>query len=223
MLMGSYKRYILPSLVLISLVGIAVGFRSFFMTNIIEPIAVLCWALWRIIASVNQSIYWMILIVICLILVLRLVPVEKDNRPNPIYTYRYKAPNRVQYWQTLINESMLGREEGERLRGNLENLFTSVNAKPGRTGSKDSDEVTAKGQRQLSLRATRFLFPQKQSEEPFFLDHRLDIKSLIPKRLQRWARKFVPQDTTTIAEILEYMETEMEMSHAGQSLDRDHN
>jgi len=172
---------------------------------------------------VNQNIYWVVLIIICLSLVLRLIPMETDNQPNPAYTYKYKSPNRVQYWQTLINESMLGREDGERLRVNLENLFTSVNAKSGRTGSKDSDEVIAKGQRQLSLRATRFLFPRRQSEEAFFLGHRPDIKPLIPKRLQRWAGKFVPQDTTAIAEILEYMETEMEMSHDGQSLDTDHN
>ena len=221
--MESHKRYMLPILVLISLAGIAVGFRSFFMANIIEPIAVVFWAFWRIIASVNQSIYWSILILICLILVLRLVPIENDNRLNPTYTYKYRSPNRVEYWQTLINESILGKEEGERLRVNLENLFKSVNAESGRTGSKDSAEVIAKGQRQLSLRATRLLFPQKRSEGAFFLDHRLDIKSLIPKRLQRWTGKFVPQDTTAIAEILEYMDTEMEMSHDGQSLDTDHN
>lgn len=221
--MDGHKRYILPLLVLISIAGIAVGFRSFFMANIIEPIAVLFWAFWRIIISVNQNIYWMILIIICLMLVLRLVPIEKDSLPNPAYTYKYRSPNRVEYWQTLINESILGREGGERLRVNLENLLASVNAKSGRIGLKDSDEVIAKGQRQLSLRATRFLFPQKQSEGAFFPDHRLDIKSLIPKRLQGWAGKFVPQDTTTIAEILEYMETEMEMSHDGQSLNADHN
>lgn len=223
MLMDSHKRYILPLLVLISLAGIAVGFRSFFMANIIEPIAVLFWTFWRIIISVNQNIYWMILIIICLMFVLRLVPIENDNQPNPAYTYKYRSPNRVEYWQALINESILGKEDGERLRVNLENLLTSVNTKSGRTGSKDSDAVTAKGQRQLSLRAMRFLFPQKQSEGAFFLGHQLDIKSFVPKRLQRWAGKFVPQDTTTIAEILEYMETEMEMSHAGQSLDTDHN
>lgn len=221
--MDSHKRYTLPLIVLISLAGIAVGFRSFFMANIIEPIAVLFWAFWRIIISVNQNIYWMILIIICLMFVLRLVPIEKDNQPNPAYTYKYRSPNRVEYWQALINESMLGREEGERLRVNLENLLTSVNAKSGRTGSKDSDEVIAKGQRQLSLRAMRLLFPQKRRDRAFFPDHRLDIKSLIPKRLQGWAEKFVPQDTTSIAEILEYMETEMEMSHDGQPLASDHN
>ena len=217
------KRYILPILVLIFLAGIVVSFRSFFMANIIEPIAVLCWVFWRIIASVNQSIYWSILILICLMLMLRLIPIENDNRLNPTYTYKYKSPNRVEYWQTLINESILEREKSERLRVNLENLLTSVNAKPGRTGSKDSDEVIANGQRQLSLRATRLLFPQKQRDGAFILDGRFDIKSLIPKRFQRWAGKFVPQDTIAIAEILEYMETEMEMSHDGQSLDTDHN
>jgi hypothetical protein len=215
--MDSHRRHLLLLLVLISLAGIAVGFRSFFMANIIEPIAVLFWAFWRIIASVNQSIYWSILILICLILVLRLIPIENDNLPNPVYNYRYKPSSRVKYWQTLIDESILGKEEGKRLRVNLENLFKSANAESGRTDSKDSDEANANGQRQLSLRAKRFLFPQKRTDGAF------DIKSLIPKRFQRWSGKFVPQDTTAITEILEYMETEMEMSHVGQSLDRDHN
>ena len=221
--MDSHKRYILLLFVLISLAGIAVGFRSFFMVNIIEPIAVLFWAFWRIVISVNQNIYWIILIVSCFMLVLRLIPIENDNLPNPAYTYKYKSPNRVEYWQTLIKESILGMEESERLRVNLENLLTLVNAKPGQTGSKDSDEVNANGQRQLSLRAKRFLFPQKRSEGTLSLEYRFDIKSLIPKRLQRRSGKFVPQDTTAIADILEYMETEMEMSHDGQSLDTDHN
>ena len=39
------------------------------------------------------------------------------------------------------------------------------------------------------------------------------IMSIIPKRLRRWAGKFVSQDATAISEILEYMETEMEMSY----------
>lgn len=211
--MESLKRYILPFIILSCLVGIAVDFRSFFMANIIEPIAVLCWAVWRIISSVNQNIYWMILIVICSILVIRLIPSGKAKLSNPAYYYRYMSPNRVEYWQKLIEESILGKEEGERFRVNLENLLMSVTAKSGRVTSTDSGDVTAKGQMQLSLRATRFLLPPKESNGAFSLNHHLDIRSFIPKRLRRWAGRFVPQDTTEIAEILDYMETEMEMSH----------
>ncbi len=213
--MAGHKRYIPPLLVLISLAGTAVGFRSFFMANIIEPIAVLCWALWRIVTSVNQNIYWVILIIVCLIMAHRLIPVGKDRLPNPAYSYKYKSPNRVEYWQTLITESALGEGESERLRANLENLLISVDAKSGRTASKDSDGVIANRQRQLSLRAMRLLFPQRGRGGTSIPDQRLDIKSLIPRQLQRWAGKYVSQDTAVISEILEYMETEMEMSHDG--------
>lgn len=211
--MESLKRYILPFIVLSCLVGIAVEFRSFFVANIIEPIAVLCWTVWGIISSVNQNIYWMILIVICSTLMIRLIPSGKAKLSNPAYNYRYMSPNRVEYWKKLIEESIFGKEEGERFRVNLENLLMSVTVKPGRVASTDSGDVTAKGQRQLSLRATRFLSPPKKGNGAFSLNHHLDIMSLIPKRLRRWAGKFVPQDTTAIAEILDYMEVEMEMSH----------
>lgn len=211
--MDKLKRFVFLILVLSAFAGTTVGFRVFFMTKIIEPIAVLFWTAWRIIISVNQNIYWMILIVICSFLMFHLLPVRRENSSSPAYTYRYKSPNQVEYWQTLMEESILGKEEGERLRINLENLFKSINAKPGRNVSSDLEENAANGQIPLPLRMKRCLFPSKQSDSVYFQNHHFGIMSIIPKRLRRWAGKFISQDATAIDEILEYMETEMEMSH----------
>lgn len=211
--MKSPIRYILLFLVLGSLAGIAIGFRSFFMANFVEPVALLCWAVWRIIISVDQNICWGILIVVCVILAFRLIPSREDNLPNPSYTYRYKSPHRVEFWQKMISESLLAREDIALLRGNLATLLASAIAKPGQAGATGLEEIVATSKRPLSLRAVRFLFPQKRSDGAFFRNHRLDVKSLISKRLRDADGKFVRQDTLAIAEILEYMEAEMEMSH----------
>ena len=211
--MDNLKRYMLSLLLLGILIGLAVSFRSFFMTNFIEPIAVLCWAVWRIVASVDQNFYWMILIVICVVLVIRIIPMGNDHSTSPAYTYKHESPNRVDYWQTLIKESFLGKEEGERLRGSLEKLFRSIAAKSGRIDPTAWDENDVRGKPQPSLMAMRYLFPKQETDEAGFLNHKFDILHLIPRRLRGWVAKFTPRDTHAIKEILEYLENEMELNH----------
>jgi uncharacterized membrane protein len=211
--MDNLKRYMLSLLLLGTLIGLARSFRSFFMTNFIEPIALLCWAAWRIVASVDQSFYWMILIVICAVLVIRLIPMKNDHSTSPAYTYKYESPNRVEYWQTLIRESFFGEEEGERLRGSLEKLFRLVAAKSGRIDPTAWEKNNVRGKLQPSVRAMRYLLPKKEIDETGFLYHKHDVLYLVPRRLRGWAGKFIHQDTHAIKEILEYLETEMELNH----------
>lgn len=196
-----------------SLVGLAIGFRSFFMTNIIEPIAILCWAVWRIVASVNQNIYWMILIFVCTLLLIRLIPSGKANLPNPAYTYRHKPPSRVEYWQTLIRDAVLGKDKTEYLGDNLKKLFFSAFAKIEQSHPRNMQEIMATRKISLSLKAQSLLLSQKGTEGGRFSNHRLDVFTIISKRVRKWAGKFARRDAAAISEILEYLETEMELGH----------
>jgi hypothetical protein len=196
-----------------SLMSLAVGFRSFFMTNIIEPIAILCWAVWRIITSVNQTIYWMVLIFVCTLLLIRLIPPGKANLLNPAYTYRRKSPSRVEYWQTLISDAILGNDKTGYLRDNLKQLFLSAFTKIKQSHPMTVEEIIAAGKIPLSLKARHFLFPPDRQGKTNPISRWLDIASVHPKWLPRWAGKFARRDTTAISEILECLETEMEVEH----------
>jgi hypothetical protein len=214
--MDRLKKNMLPFLILIFLMGLAIGFRSFLMVNIIEPVAYLCWAIWRAAASVNQNIYWGILIVICSILMIRLIPSEKDNAAGSAYHsyhYTYKSPNRVEYWNTLIQNAVLGKDEAEQLRENLKRLLESIIAQDGRSDPTELEKLIETGTVPLSRETRDFLFPPKGMSGISSLRQRLDITSFIPKRFHRWAGKFIRQDTVSMAEILERMEIEMEITH----------
>lgn len=211
--MDGLKKYALPLLALVLLAGLAVGFRSFFLRNLIEPVAFLFWAAWRIVASVNQNIYWMVLLVICAILLLRLVPAGEDGAPRPAYNYRYESPNRVEYWQRLIEDARLGKDEMEQLRDSLKKLSKSVSAQGSQPEPSALEEIWETGNSPWSSRARRFLFPSKEQVGLLSIGRGFGFPSFIPRRLRRWAGKFIPQDTAPMDEILEWMENEMEISH----------
>lgn len=208
--MDKIKSYLLPVLILSLIVGLAIGFRSFLMANIIEPVAVLFWLIWRTIASVDQSIYWTILIILCSILVIRLIPTEKENAQNPKYEYKYKSINRVEHWQTLIKNASLGKDETENLRGNLKRLLESAIGQEEKYDPTDLEKIVAREKATLSTRAQQFLAPLKGRGHLSFINNLLGLS---PEWLRKWMGKFVRQDTTSINEILDWMENEMEINH----------
>lgn len=211
--MDNLKKYFLPFLVLGSFFSLAVVFRSFLMTNIIEPIALFLWTLWRIVASVNQNVYWIILIALCILVMIRLVPRVTNNPPSTAYTYKYSWPNPVEHWRTLIQEASLGRSEFEHLRDGLKQLIESVVAQVERSDPKGSDEIPVMGKVSMSPAAYRFLFSSKEQAGMFSGSRWFDIIYLAPRWFRMSAGKFIRQDMTSIDEILERMETEMDISH----------
>jgi len=211
--MDNLKKYILPLLVLSLLASLIVFFRTFLMTSVIEPIALVCWAVWRAASSVNQNIYWIVLIAICLISILRLIPFEDDNQPTSPYDYKYKSPDRIEYWQTMIKDAIWGREETEYLRDSLKKLFISVIAQAERSDPTELEDIIATGKLPLSMVARRFLLPPKGMMGAFSTNHRLNILFIVPRWIRRWAGKFIHPDNTSIDEVLKWMEATLEMDH----------
>jgi hypothetical protein len=204
--MDRIKAYMFPLLALALLVALVDSFRTFFVTNIIQPIALMCWAIWRIIISVDQSVYWIVLIVVCSIPVLRLIPRDNAHRPKAAYDYKYQTRNRVEYWKTLITDATLGKEDAENLRESLKKLLGSVIPHIEGADPTDLEEATEIEKVPLSPRARRFLLSSNESKY-------LSIISVSPRWLRKWVAKFTARDSTALNEILEWMETEMEISH----------
>lgn len=211
--MDSLNRTVLSILILVLFVSLVISFRSFLLTNIIEPIALMCWAVWRIVSSVDQNALWIILIVFCSILVIRLVLSGKGTPPSSAYPDLDSSPNRVEYWRTTIKDSALGKKESECLRDNLKELLITVLAEAERSDSADLEEIVAKGQVSLPLAAQRFLIPQKAKREKYSLFHQLNVKYFAPRWLRIWTMKLFRQDNTLTDEILRWMEAELEISY----------
>jgi len=182
------------------------------MAYIIQPIAVLFWAAWRALASVDQNIYWVLLVVFCAILVLRLIPEGKDRSASSAYNNTHKPLNRVEFWQAVFKDAALGKKESDFLRDNLRQLLLAVVAQTERSDLTESGEIIANEQAPLSPAARRYLFTSSERRGVFSrYDHRA-IRFLAPRWFRKRTRIFVRQDETLIDEILRQMEADLEIS-----------
>ena len=211
--MEKFTKNLRPLLILSLLVSFFIGFRSFLLNYIIEPIALLFWAVWRIISSVDQNLYWIALIVICAILVIRLIPSEKDGPPSPSYIYTYKPPNRVEYWQTAIDESNLGKHKSEYLRNRIKELTMTVISQVEQLATTEPEEIVAAGISSLPPEARQYLFPPNRQDGTSSIKERLNYNAFVPRWLRRWRRKYFHQDNAMLDEVLTWMETELEIDH----------
>ena len=209
--MDAFKKNIFPILILTLLVGLLLGFHSFLMDNIVEPVALLFWAVWRIISSVDQHVYWFALIVFCAIFFIRLIPSEKDNSINPLYNQTYKPPNRVEYWQILIDESMLGKNKSEYLRNRIKDLVITTISQVEQPATTEVDEIIATGIPSLSPAARQYLFPPGDKHGTSPMKNHTNNTVFVPKWLRRWQKKYTHQNNIVLDEILKWMETELEI------------
>jgi hypothetical protein len=128
------------------LLGLGVGllvlwFRSLVLGYLVQPVALLIWAAWRVIASVDQQIWWAILVAVGFIIIFRLmVPTGGEAHPSAYRSEPYPA-SRTKYWEMLINEAAEGWEKRQRLKRNMANLLDSVTAFDERSASSAAAKV----------------------------------------------------------------------------------
>ncbi len=209
--MNKFKKSLLPFLKLTFLVVLIVSFRSFLMDYIVKPVALLLWAVWRIIASVDQNVYWVALIVFCTVLIIRLIPSGKDNSPGLAYRDTYKPPNRVEYWQTLIANSVLGKNKSEYLRNNMKELYMTVISTVERPATSDAKEITEEETQSLSPAARQFLFLSNDKYETSSIKELLNNNVFEPAWLRRRRKNYNHQNNTKLHEILNWMEIKLEI------------
>ena len=210
--MNNLKKYMVALLVLMLL---ATGLRapSFVMTNVIEPIALVFWALWRIIASVDQIVYWIILIAVCFLLVLRLIPNRDGVTAKAAYNYTYRPGNRIEYWKSLLRDSARERESAEILPASLKSLLTSVFRNLNDSRPINVEELAATRKVPLSLETQCFLFSHGKPDKKVTLSAMLSTLLLRSRWLPGKAGEINHQDARSIDEIIRWMETEMEISN----------
>lgn len=211
--MSRLRRYVPPFLILVILGSLVVGFRSFLVTHIITPVVLLFWAAWRVVISVDQNIYWILLIVFCAILVFRLIPTRNGKTPDSAYNHRYRRLDRVEYWQSQILDAAFDVKERANLRAELQKLHIDSMTETERLDSPVAGEINSKDKVSLSPEAQRYLYSQGGEPDKAPKKYRLNFMFLAPKWLRKRARRYLNQDNTMIDEILRKMETELEINY----------
>lgn len=120
------KIRILFSIFLILLLGLIVFLlRSFFYKNLVEPIIYFIWLIIRILLSINQEVFWVILILLVTFVGLLIFPKEQQNKIRSSYLYSNKVENRVTYWKGKFQSADKDTYGRESLQQNLEDLVIS--------------------------------------------------------------------------------------------------
>jgi hypothetical protein len=217
--MHRLRKSALPFIILLLFLGLGLSLRSYLMAYIIEPVALLFWAIWRIVSSVDQNIYWMALIVVCLFLVVRFIPYGKAGLPSSAYNDSYKSLDRVENWQTLFKEADLGKKETDRLRASLKELFIATAAQQERSDLTGTQEMNVIEKASLSPEARRYLSPPGANHVQFSTNDPPDLALFVSRQLRTWAMKFIHPDRALLEEILSRMEADLKIKPELESKD----
>ena len=124
--MKKLAKYGLIPVALGLVLGTALLFPAVLLKGIIEPIAAVLWAAWRVVTSVQQGVYWGALIVGYVILIIRFLPRENSDPASPAYRHRNEPRTQVERWQALLKGTGVGADESVNLRESLMNLVAST-------------------------------------------------------------------------------------------------
>ena len=137
------RRALLLVLLLALVVGVAWALRDFVRDSIVQPLVVFVWAIWILLQSVPQFVYWGLFLLAALIvagrsLMARRAQASRFERPP---TPRHATLTRLRYWQRGL-ESMNGNTfSRERIMHDLQYLVLQVLAEHDRIGL---DEMRAR-------------------------------------------------------------------------------
>ena len=173
-------------------IGIVAGFRisepGIFSSYIIEPVARILWLIYRTLLSVDQEIYWALLILAALILLLYMFPEYREHSIRPAYHNSMRLNDRVAEWEALLESAEESENACLELQQELENLRRSIDVL---TEGNEDEEIrllaVKRGLRQRIRAVLRSKFlsrivPQRESHHSTELDRQVEIivKTLEP-------------------------------------------
>jgi len=204
------KRFNLRVLLItLVLAGLIFVLRSFLAASIIQPFALLLWAFWRVLASVDTHVYWALAIVLLAIPALRMALPGTPDRRHSAYPQQAPDPGPVARWEHMLEDWPYGTPRGM-LEANLASMLRSVVQQvEGAVPTDAGDDAGAFVP--LPDRARRLL---RENPDPDDLAAPLRApvsRSVLPTRLLRVIKRVIKPDDTWIDETLDWMEAELDI------------
>ncbi len=184
------------------------GFPGLLRDYLVRPVAISLWATWRIIISVDQGVYWILLIALCSLLMIRVfsasdpvAPAASDEQPAK------QRPTRVEHWRRLFRSAAHTAEADAALRASLRGLLADTIRQADRPVGADLGEALATRHITLPPRVRRYL--ELDDVGDLRRPRSFSLRSL----LRQWLGRPPQQDSGTIDEVLHWMETALEIIH----------
>jgi hypothetical protein len=190
-------------------------FREFIFKNFIWPLAFVAWVFWRDVLSVDQVIYWILLILsIMLYAFIRNArrSANISSAPSPDSNATLEEINR---WRIVIPLTTDEIDTPNILKQNLGKMLTVIyTSRQPESAHWEVDEALRQRRIPIPESIYGFLFPAKPAEKaPFFLRIARDILQAPGKLARRWSGRETAGYYRSIEEVLTYMESLMEKKH----------
>jgi hypothetical protein len=204
--------------VLVTAIVLFIGmlFWRFILNNIIEPTAVAIWLLLRILVlSIDQKYFWYAVIFLVVFFLMRLLPkaqpaIQSDLHPNTNATIM-----NIGYWRALFTYDNQDVREEKILKRQLIYLLTSLYAsKQSTSNSFDIYEALQHGEMPVPETIHAFLFSAEVQESGGLINRFIQS---VRKTLRKWIRQWTGQEKAEhyqmIHEVLDFMETSLEIKN----------
>ncbi len=212
------RRALLIGLLAGLLLLLGLLFSRFVLDNVITPVALVFWVVWRLIRSVDQALYWNLLFFAAVGYAI-LFFVRRTESPPDYERLQPSEPDflreRIKYWRTSIE---LTREQPDKLnllKRNLGEMLASMYAaKQTEIAPYEFYAALQRGQIPLPDHIHAFLFPEESRGAGRSFRKMLHALLQIPgKQVRRWTGQEVTEYYHSIEEVIQFMETTMETRH----------
>ena len=196
-------------------------FHAFILDNIIRPVALVAWVFRRILLSVNQNLYWGLLIFSALMVVFfRLTRLSPDEEP-PLLLRSNVTLEEINTWRTSIWLTGNEIEKFNFLKQNLGWTLVSlyVSHYPGKAPWQIFEAIKQK-QIPLPIHIYDFLFPGEPSGGKRSFRQFLQVILRTPgKWARRWTGRDLAEYYRSIEAVLTFMESLKETKHDDRHFD----
>jgi len=193
-------------------------FSRFVLDNVVMPLALVLWLFWRFIRSVDQALYWILLIFsalgyafISFIRRTEAPPAFEQTQPSDLDVTR----EHINYWRTSIRLTREQRGKINLLKRNLgEMIATMYSEKQSEVAPFEFYAALKRGQIPLPEHIHAFLFPADPSGAGRSFRQILHTLRQIPgNQIRRWTGQDVEEYYHSIEAVILFMESAMEPKH----------
>lgn len=205
--MSKLKKMLLICIVLVLFAGLIYHFRMFFLSQIIEPIALVIWTFWNLLCSIDQRLLWGGVIAACVIIMFLMIPSSGDILTNPVYNYDFRPQGQIDYWQGIIEHG-----DDDRLRNELRSLLWKVLIQANLSQVSESEDVII-ADTPLPAETREYLADKKRNQGFMKRPTWESVKSIFARIFPGWGGKKSKREIQKIKEIIQYLETELDISY----------
>lgn len=203
---------------------VGILFRAFILDNFVTPVALVLWAFWRLLLSVDQVVYWGVLIAAAgvytftrlFFFVRGPITVEPTTPSDTNTTLQH-----INYWRTLIYLTQDETEKYNSLRRDLCRMLVDRYASQ-QVEAAHFKVYEAVQQRQIPLPEDiyAFLFPAEPAGAQRSFRRILSTLKQIPRRrIRHWTGREVAEYYQSIEDVIRFMESTLEIQHDDEHLD----